>query len=306
MMRHVLVVSYSQSGQLDRLVDSVTAPLQSNETIRVDRLQLEMRRPFPFPWPFWRFFHIFPETVRMQPQPLQPLQVDADIRYDLIILAYQVWFLSPSLPMTSFLATPEAGKLLHDTPVMTLVGCRNMWLMAQEKMKLRLQQLGARLIDHVALTDQCGMALSFLATPLWMFTGKQQPYRWLPRAGIAEEDIRAASRFGEALRKRLEHDPSPLQGPALRGLQAVRVDEKLIASERIGNRSFQVWSRLLTRLGPQDSRRRSFGLAVYILFLLCMIITVVPVVAVLKKLLQPLTRNRIARQKAAFAGPSGE
>lgn len=305
-MRRVLVVHYSQSGQLRRLADSVAGPLRDSDSIQVDQLQIQMQHPFPFPWPFWRFFHIFPETVRMQPQPLQPLQVDADVRYDLVILAYQVWFLSPSLPMTSFLATPEAEKLLRDTPVMTLVGCRNMWLMAQEKMKLRLQQLGARLIDHVALTDQCGMALSFLATPLWMFTGQQQPCRWLPRAGIAEDDIRAASRFGEALKKRLEHDSTPLQEPVLRGLQAVRVDEKLIASERIGNRSFQVWSRLLARLGPQDSRRRSLGLAVYILFLLCMIITVVPVVAVLKKLLQPLTCKHIARQKAAFAGPSGE
>lgn len=305
-MRRVLVVHYSQSGQLERLADSVTGPLRESDSIQVDSLQIQMQQPFPFPWPFWRFFHIFPETVRMQPQPLQPLDVNPEVRYDLVILAYQVWFLSPSLPMTSFLASAEAKKLLQDTPVMTLVGCRNMWLMAQEKIKQRLQQLEARLIDHVALTDQCGMALSFLATPLWMFTGQQQPYRWLPKAGIAETEICAASRFGAALKKRLEDDPSPLQTPVLSGLQAVRVDEKLIASERIGNRSFQVWSRLLAWLGPPGSRRRSLGLLVYILFLLCMIITVVPVVAVLKKLLKPLTAKRTAREKAYFAGPSGE
>lgn len=305
-MRRVLVVHYSQSGQLDRVADAVVAPLRANGSIQVDQLQIQMQQPFPFPWPFLQFFHVFPETVRMQPQALQPLRVDATVRYDLIILAYQVWFLSPSLPMTSFLATPQAQLLLQDTPVMTLVGCRNMWLMAQEKMKARLQQLGARLLDHVVLSDECGMALSFLATPLWMFTGKQQPYSWLPKAGIAEADIQAASRFGEALRIRLERDDTPLQEPVLQGLQAVAVNEKLIASERIGNRSFQVWSRVLGWLGPQGSRRRSLGLLVYILFLLCMIVTVVPVVAVLKKLLQPFTRKQTAKQKAYFAGPSGE
>lgn len=305
-MRRVLVVHYSQSGQLDRVADAVVAPLRANGSIQVDQLQIQMQQPFPFPWPFLQFFHVFPETVRMQPQALQPLRVDATVRYDLIILAYQVWFLSPSLPMTSFLATPQAQLLLQDTPVMTLVGCRNMWLMAQEKMKARLQQLGARLLDHVVLSDECGMALSFLATPLWMFTGKQQPYNWLPKAGIAEADIQAASRFGEALRIRLERDDTPLQEPVLQGLQAVAVNEKLIASERIGNRSFQVWSRVLGWLGPQGSRRRSLGLLVYILFLLCMIVTVVPVVAVLKKLLQPFTRKQTAKQKAYFAGPSGE
>lgn len=305
-MRHVLVVSYSQSGQLERLVDSVLAPLCSNQSIQAERLQLEMQQPFPFPWPFWKFFHVFPETVRMQPQALQPTGLDPQRRYDLVILAYQVWFLSPSLPMSSFLATDEAKQLLRDTPVMTLVGCRNMWLMAQEKMKQRLQQLGARLIDHAALTDQCGMALSFLATPLWMFTGKQQALRWIPRAGIAEADIAAASRFGEAIAQRLQADSQPLCEPMLRGLGAVRVDERLIASERIGNRSFQVWSRLLARLGPQGSRRRTVGLAVYIVFLLCMIVTVVPISAVLKKLLRPLSRQHTANQKAYFSGPSGE
>lgn len=305
-MRRVLMVHYSQSGQLGRVVDSVLAPLRACEGIQVDELTLQMQQPFPFPWPFMQFFHVFPETVRMQPQPLQPLEIDETVRYDLVILAYQVWFLSPSLPMTSFLATPEAAGLLQDTPVMTLVGCRNMWLMAQEKIKARLQQLGARLIDHAVLTDQCGMALSFLATPMWMFTGKQKSRAWLPKAGIAEEDIAAASRFGDALRIRLLRDELPLQEPVLRGLQAVQVNEKLIASERIGNRSFQLWSRLLAWLGPQGSMRRSLGLMVYILFLLCMIVTVVPVAAILKKMLQPLTRQRIARQKAYFAGPSGE
>lgn len=305
-MRRVLVIGFSQSGQLDRVIDSVLQPLQESETIQVDRVQLKMRQPFPFPWPFLQFFHVFPETVLMQPAGLEPLQLDADQRYDLVILAYQVWFLSPSLPMTSFLATPEAARLLKDTPVMTLIGCRNMWLMAQEKMKARLQQLGARLVDNAVLTDECGSAASFVATPAWMFTGRQKAAGWLPRAGISELDIRLASRFGEAIRRRLLADSEPVQAPMLTGLAAVRVDEKLIASERIGNRSFQVWSRLLSRIGPQGSRRRSLGLVVYIAFLLCMIVTVVPVTALLKKVLTPLNRAKTAGQKAYFAQPSGE
>ncbi len=305
-MRRVLVVGFSQSGQLDRVIDSVLGPLQASETIQVDRVQLKMRQPFPFPWPFLHFFHIFPETVRMQPAELELLQLDASQDYDLVILAYQVWFLSPSLPMTSFLATPEAAQLLRDRPVMTLIGCRNMWLMAQEKMKERLQQLGARLVDNAVLTDECGSAASFVATPAWMFTGRQQAAGWLPKAGISELDIRLAARFGEAVRQRLLADEQPVREPMLRGLAAVHIDEKLIASERIGNRSFQLWSRLLSRLGPAHSRRRSLGLLVYIAFLLCMILTVVPAGTVLKKLLAPFTRAKTAAQKAYFAQPSGE
>lgn len=305
-MRQVLVVHYSQTGQLDRLMQSVCAPLLQRADIHVDFLALQPAEPYPFPWPFLGFFRIFPETVLMRPQPLLPLAVDPTQRYDLVILAYQVWFLSPSQPMTAFLASAEAAQLLKGTPVVTLIGCRNMWLMAQEKLKQRLNELGARLVDNIALTDACGTAASFLATPLWMFTGRQKPYGWVPRAGIDEAEIVAASRFGEAMAQRLMADGLPIEQPMLTGLGAVRVDEKLIASEKVGNRSFQLWSRLLAAIGPPQSRRRGAGLVLYIVFLLCLIVTVVPLSALLKKLMAPLFKARIQREKAYYAGPSGE
>jgi hypothetical protein len=305
-MRQVLIVHFSQTGQLDRLAQSVCAPLQQCGDIQLDFLTLQPAQPYPFPWPFLDFFRIFPETVLMRPQPLRPLAVDASKRYDLVILAYQVWFLSPSQPMTAFLASPEAAQLLKGTPVVTLIGCRNMWLMAQEKVKERLNDLGARLVDNIALTDACGTAASFLATPLWLFTGRQKPYSWVPRAGIAQDEINAASRFGQAMRERLLKDELPIMQPMLRGLGAVRIDEKLIASEKVGRRSFLLWSRLLAAIGPQQSRRRAVGLVVYIVFLLCLIVTVVPLSALLKKLLAPLFKERTQREKSYFAGPSGE
>lgn len=304
-MRQVLVVHYSQTGQLDRLARSVCAPLEADHGVRVDYLRLVPATPHPFPWPFLRFFDTFPETALMRPEPLAPLAIDANVRYDLIILAYQVWFLAPSRPVASFLASPEAARLFAGTPVVTLIGCRNMWLMAQEKVKARLAALGARLVDNVVLTDACGSAASFVATPLWMFTGRRQPYAWLPKAGIAERDIDQARRFGRVIAERLAQ-PGPVEAPMLSALGAVRVDEKLIASERVGNRSFQLWGRLLIALGPPGSPRRRAGLIVYIVFLICLILTVVPVTALLKKLLAPLTRARVRREKAYFAEPSGE
>ncbi len=304
-MRHVLIVHFSQTGQLSRLTKSVCTPLQHDD-IKLDFLQLQPAQAYPFPWPFLDFFRIFPETVLLRPQPLLPLAVDANKRYDLVVLAYQVWFLSPSQPMTAFLASPEAAQLLKGTPVVTLIGCRNMWLMAQEKLKNRLDVLGARLVDNIALTDACGTAASFLATPLWLFTGRQKPYRWVPRAGIDEAEIVSASRFGHAMQQRLCLDMLPIEQPMLSGLGAVRIDEKLIASEKVANHSFQLWSRFLVELGPQKSKRRAVGLVFYILFLLSLIVTVVPVSALLKKILAPLLKNRTQREKSYFAEPSGE
>ena len=54
-MRQVLIVYYSQSGQLSQLVESVSAPLREESNLQVDYLQLRMQTPFPFPWPFLKF-----------------------------------------------------------------------------------------------------------------------------------------------------------------------------------------------------------------------------------------------------------
>jgi len=44
----------------------------------------------------------------------------------------------------------------------------------------------------------------------------------------------------------------------------------------------------------------------YVLFLITLILTVVPISAIVKALLKPLTRARTQRQRAYYAAPSGE
>lgn len=310
-MRKVLVVGYSQTGQLTRIINSIIQPLLQNDLVQVDFLTIEPQVDFPFPWSFFKFFQIMPESVYMKPIALKNGQ-NCDVNnadkpsYDLIILSYQVWFLSPSLPISSFLQSKQAKDLFDGTPVMTVVGCRGMWLTAQSKVKLLLSNLNAKLIDNIVLTDDCGAAFSFLATPLWMLTGKKQPLTWIPKAGVSERDITQAQRFGIALKDRFEQDDNKLEKPVMTGLQAVKINEKLIVSEKIGHRSFKVWGKLLMLLGPQNTLRRYFGLCFYFTFLLALIVTVVPITALIIKLVSPIFSKQLAKQKAYYAQPSGE
>ncbi|MEX1032724.1 MAG: dialkylresorcinol condensing enzyme [Cellvibrionaceae bacterium] len=311
MTKRVLVLGYSQTGQLGRLVDSIIQPLVASDEIEVIKQSIEPVQPFPFPWPFLYFFNTFPETVYESPIELKPLAIGKDDDFDLIILAYQVWFLSPSRPISSFLNSASAEALFRDKPVITVIGCRNMWLMAQEKVKAKLSALGAKLIDNVVLTDSAHSAFTFVSTPLWVLTGNQGPFLGglIPRAGIPQEDITAASRFGRAIADQLPHQiPHQSSEPRsmLDGLGAVKVQERLIASEIIAHRSFKIWGKLLRRVGDQDSALRKCVLGVYILFLIIMILTVVPISAVLKRLFAPLLRKRTAAQKSYYAAPSGE
>lgn len=306
-MKRVLVISYSQTGQLAEVVKSVTAPLRAAAGIEVTEAFLQPLEPYPFPWPFLQFFNTFPETVYAEPRPIRPLPL-ADEPFDLVILAYQVWFLTPAQPMMAFLQSPEAARLLKGRPVMTLIACRNMWLMAQEVMKERLAALGAVLIDNAVLVDRAHPAATFISTPMWMLTGDRGPFLRgrVPAAGIPAEEIAAASRFGRAIAEQLPQRDPASRAPMLAGLGAVVVNERLIASEKIARRSFVIWGRLLRAIGGPESVLRRVVLCFYILFLVTMILTVVPASALIKRLLAPLTRERIARQRAAFAAPSGE
>jgi hypothetical protein len=75
-------------------------------------------------------------------------------KYDLVIFAWQPWFLSPSIPATSLLHHPGFKAVIKDTPVITLIGARNMWLNAQEKVKMLLRQAGANWLATCVLTDR--------------------------------------------------------------------------------------------------------------------------------------------------------
>lgn len=306
-MKRVLVLWYSQSGQLRDIVDSIAQPLTRSPGVELTMAQIKPVKSYPFPWSFWRFFDTFPECIYADPDPVQPLDIPEDVEYDLIILAYQVWFISPSLPTTAFLQSEQARKLLQGKPVITVIGCRNMWLMAQERMKELLSKIGATLIDNVALAERTHGAISVITTPWWLLSGNRGPYLkgLLPRAGIWESDIRAASRFGQVLGLQLSENDS-ISPSYFKGLGAVTIHPGLISSELIVRRSFKLWGALLRKCGKPGAKLRRMVLALYVLFLIAMLLTIVPVVFVLKTLLSPLMRARIAQQREYFAAPSGE
>ena len=304
MSKRVLVVSYSQSGQLARLKESFLRDIRGAAGVEVDDVVLRPVQPFAFPWRFLPFFDAFPETVHLQPAPIEP-PVLAHERYDLVVIAYSVWFLSPAQPITAFLQSAAAQRVLRDTPVITLIGCRNMWLMAQEKMKRLLANAGAQLVGNVVKIDQCGSAASFITTPLWMFTGKRQAVHWLPPAGISEAEIADAARFGQRTAEALQRNET-LDETLLQHMGAVKINEKLMASERVGHRSFLVWGKLVMAAGRVSPLLRRLVLCVYIVFLLGMILTVVPIGALLKTLLAPLRREQMQRKREYYAAPSGE
>ena len=301
--KHILVISYSQTGQLNELTQHFLKPLKQQENIVIEECQIKPIQPYSFPWKFIPFFNQFPESVHLKPAPIETPLLQRE-KYDLVVIAYSVWFLSPSQPITAFLQSEQA-KILKNTPVITLIGCRNMWLMAQEKMKKMLTALDANLIGNVVKTDQSNAWASFITTPAWMFSGKQRYFSWLPSAGISDADMQDMQRFGCRLVEVLNEN-RPLDKSLFQNMGAVKIDEKLMMSEKVGHRSFYIWGKLLLKCGQISPVFRQAMLYFYIVFLIILILTVVPLSAVVKRLLKPLLKEKLARQKRYFAEPSGE
>jgi len=289
--------------RLAKLAQNFAEPLQQGG-VHVDCVNLEPQEPYPFPWSFWRFFNTFPETVHLKPAPILPPAIPAD-DYDAVVIAYTVWFLSPAQPITAFLQREETRRLLNGKPVVTLIGCRNMWLGAQEKMKSLLTQNGAKLIGNIVKIDACNSAASFITTPAWMLTGDKRYFRSLPSAGIADGELADATRFGTKMRDTLLQNKT-LDETLFQNMGAVKVNEKLIFSEKAASRSFYLWGRLLMAAERVSPVLRRVLLAVYIAFLVTLILTVIPVSIVLKKLLHPLLKQHLAQAKRYYAAPSGE
>jgi hypothetical protein len=302
--KNILLISYSQTGQLDRVASSFIKPLQASKDVVVHHKQIAPKKPYPFPWDIITFMDAFPESIYLDGCEIEEMEDDG-VEYDLVVLAYQVWFLSPSIPITAFLKSNFAKNKLKNKPVVTLIGCRNMWVMAQESMKKLLLDIDAKLIDNVVLIDRGSSLETFITTPRWMLTGKTDSLWGMSEAGIDPDDIKNASRFGKALLEALKNDRERSLEPLLYGLKALEVNPKLIRSEKIATKSFKIWGGWIRKLGEPGEKKRKPVVMLYLLFLLLMIVTVVPINMLVQTILRKINKDAVINEKEFYEMPSG-
>ena len=292
-MKRILVIYYTQSGQLKEIADNFVAPFQKQE-IPVDFYEIQMETPYPFPWTNESFFGAFPESFLELPQPIKAMPPDIETQeYDLVVLAYQVWYLSPSIPVTSFLKSEQARVLLEGKPVVTLSGTRNMWIKAQEKVRNMLVKKGARIVANIALTDRHYNHISVLTIVHWLFTGKKDKYLGIfPLPGVSQKDITNATQYGELV---LNHSQ---KGEYQQSLQkeivaqgGVQVKPFLLSAEKKANRLFGIWARAI-----YQSPRRKFLLKCFHAYLYFAIWILMPIVWLFYWLTYPLFYKKIRRE----------
>lgn len=286
-MKNVLVIHYSQSGQLSEIARNIAKPLLENPDIDVSFHTIEPIKPYPFPWNKDTFFDVFPESFLQIPTDLKPVSEEIlNKKYDLILFSYQVWYLTPSIPANSFLKSPEAKKLLENTPVVTIIACRNMWALAQEKVKKLLRANNANLKGNLAFIDRAGNLISVVTIVDWMFSGIKKKYLGIfPLPGVSQKDIDEADKFGKIINESLDQNNLENLQEKLVQNDGVYVSPYLVNVDKKGNFIFSKWSKFI----KSRKNTRSSWLKVFYVYLFLAIWVISPIVYILHVLTYPFT-----------------
>lgn len=296
----ILALWYSQTGQLHHIVTNFLQPLSTDSSIDIDIVEYKPATPYPFPWSSKVFFDTMPESVLCTPTPLEPLRF-AHSSYDLVILAYQPWYLSPSIPANSLFHTTEFLKIILNTPVITLIGSRNMWINSQEIIKKQLADAGAHLIGNIAFADRHQNQISAITIVYWMLNGKKdKKYGIFPLPGISTSDIERAKEYGSVLHTAIVSQSfEAIQSKFLAlGYMNIPLDIQFI--EERAKRLFTVWAKLITKYGATP-KGRSRLVTAFKWYLILALFVVAPIVFSLYFfLVYPFTYKAVNKKKQIY------
>ncbi len=290
MSKTVQIITYSQTGQTAAIVRSVIGSLAEDPDIEVRTEVLRPRPPFPFPWTADSFFQAFPESVRGIPCELEPLSLPPEPDADLVIIAYQPWFLSPSIPFHAFFQNSRSRELISGRPVVTIIGCRNMWVTAQRRVRQYIDEAGGIAAGNIVLRDRAPNLRSVGTVIRWMFSGKKE-------GGVSEADIRSASRFGDIIRESLLSADFSTLRRKLADAGATEVVPQLAMMERRAAVFFRLWADIILKKGPYGSPQRLTRVRMFKYYLLFVIFVVSPLVVPFFRMTLPFRKTAVLKEK---------
>lgn len=301
-MKKILVVYYTQTGQAKQALDATLKPFEENKNYQIDYLLIQPKKAFPYPWSYTEFFDIFPETVHGIPCEIEKLDIDTSINYDLIVIAYQPWFLSICVPISSFLQSIEAKQLLANKPVVTIINCRNMWLGAQEKMKKRLLDVKANLIGNITFVDRSSNLVSLVTVLAFVLKGKKENFMGIfPKYGVTEKDLSHAPVFGKIILDNLEHNQLQHIQPQLNQQGALDIRGNLLLMEGRGRALFPLYANYISKKGTQGSEQRRTRVRIFGIVLPTAILLLSPIITILSRLAPLLAKKKFGKEIAYYS-----
>ncbi len=297
MNKRVLAIYFSQTGQLGEIIDNFTKPLTA-AGIPVEKVSIKPANDYLFPWTGERFYNVMPDSVLGVPVELAPFSLK-ETEYDLVILGYQSWFLSPSIPANSLLQNASFKNLLKNTPVITITGARNMWLNAFVGIKKLLKDAGANHVGNIALVDRHWNPVSYFTIFHWMLGGKKT--KWLhvfPLPGVSDADITGTKKFGETILPYLANGKWDGMQDLLEIQNAVAYNYSLMILEAKAGPQYITWAKKVN-----GSKNRAGALTVFKYFLHVALFVGAPLLLIVDAIfIKPFSSKKISALKQYYLG----
>lgn len=303
-MKNILVLQYSQTGQLTKILDSILTDLIKDPEIKIHKAFIHLEKDFSYPWSGSEFMDAFPESHLEIPLPVKALDIDTSIKYDLILLGWQPWFLSVSIPISSFLQSAPAKLLFKDSLVVTVCGCRNMWLSGFDKLRVRLKSLDCKHVGNIVLRDRNNNLISVVTVVGWLMYGKKQNFlKIFPEAGISEHDIKDASRFGTTILNSLKSGNFDSLNAKLLTQNSVEIATDLMQMELRASQLFYKWANFVIKKGKMGDSSRKTRVKAFEIYLYAVIFLVSPLASGIFKITSPLLKSKIKKKKEYYLNP---
>jgi hypothetical protein len=271
----IAIFYYTQTGQALAIVQKVCEPLVA-AGLQVIYKEIVPEEPYPFPWSSQSFFQAFPESRLGVPCSLKAIDLSDVQDADLVVVAGQSWYLSHSIPLHGFFQSEEIRNYLKGRKIVTVDGCRNMWVMKQLKSREYISEIGADYIGSIVLQDKAPNLVSVITIIRWLFQNKKESTRLLPAAGVSPEDLQGATCFGDILLDTLRHNTFDTLQERLMEKNALTFLPSIYFIEKNGFKLWGQWARLVLKKGPYNSPNREPILRLFKVYLFFVLYVISP------------------------------
>ena len=209
----VLLLYYSYSGQARKVLETAGEVFRERG-YEVVPAAIEFTDP-QYSEPFSRFplQRVWPDMLsvlkaqgRGELGGIKIPDVVTDGEYDLICLGSPTWWKTVSMPMRTFLKSPEAQKVLSGKPFAVFVVCRQYWLENLTAVRELAQEQGGRFIDEIHYTYPGDTVRSMMALTSYLGSGENRK-RYLgvpiPPTNVQPEQLTQTRTFAANLADRL-------------------------------------------------------------------------------------------------------
>ena len=214
-MADILAVYYSLTHQTETAVRRIVGALEHAKH-HVTLRALEPIPPYTLPLPpsTSRSLLLGALRGRWPIVDLHPLELP-DRDWDVLLIGYQPWFMTPSVPIHSLLKGPD-GEIVRGRRVIGVITCRAMYKRAARLFEEWVGERGGEVVEQHVFVDQDYRPTNMLSLGYRLSHGHDPvggPLKKLLKPfGIGEDGQRYAQALGERLARRL--DRGPLYGNA--------------------------------------------------------------------------------------------